>query len=307
MKKQRLLHPDTQKLIDRLPFEIHGYKCESVLGSGAFSSVFKCYQPTCSRYFAAKAIPLEFEGPDHSVNVCDSESSALVQVNHPNIVKLYDSFREDNHLFLILQYCEHGSLQSRVKSGRGLGSDLLIPYMSQLLNALSYLHSKSISHRDIKPANVFLDSSLRPVLADFGFAIIRRGSELLDKFCGSLQYRAPESVQQVPHCPFKADVWALGVTFYEMACGSTPWPTYSPDILHKAIVSGDYKIPDHVDKGVAGVIRAMLTVDPAKRLSADELLRFPLFKEPREQKPSHARKQPHRDTPLCALMDFDPS
>ncbi|OHT15751.1 CAMK family protein kinase [Tritrichomonas foetus] len=211
------------------------------------------------------------------IDVVNSEINALVRLNHPNIIKLYDSFEENDHLFMILQLCENGTLSSIIKNSRGIDPQLLVPFMKQILSAVAFCHSQKIAHRDIKPANVFLDGYTRPLLADFGFATIIQNDALTKKFCGSFPYRSPENLQQLPHDAFKSDIWALGVTFYEMATGGSPWPTHAPDSASKAILSGSYHIPEWVPKTISGVIKKMLVVDPNSRFSAAQLLESPFL------------------------------
>lgn len=265
----------TVSLINSLPFESNSYKFTELIGAGSYAAVFKCYHIKFNKVFAAKVVEMHKE-EDESIDVSQSELFALKRLNHQNIIKLYDSFNDKGHLFIILQHCEQGTLTNIIKPSHGIEPSLLIPYMKQLLSALAFCHQAKIAHRDIKPENVFLDSYRRPLLADFGFAVFFNDQKI-NKFCGSLRYRSPEIVQQQPHCPFKADIWALGVSFFEMASGISPWPINQPEALHKAISSGKYKIPETVPRQIADVIRKMLVVNPDLRPSADSLHELPIF------------------------------
>lgn len=269
------LPPATVSLINSLPFESNSYKFTELIGAGSYAAVFKCQHVKFNKVFAAKVVEMH-KIEDESIDVSQSELFALKRLNHPNIIKLYDSFNDKGHLFIILQHCERGTLTSFIKPSHGIEPSLLIPYMKQLLSALAFCHQIKIAHRDIKPENVFLDSYNRPLLADFGFAVFFQDPKI-NKFCGSLRYRSPEIINQQPHCPFKADIWALGVSFFEMASGTSPWPINQPDALHKAITAGKYKIPETVPRAIAEVIRKMLVVDPESRASAESLLELPIF------------------------------
>ncbi|KAK8887550.1 hypothetical protein M9Y10_038599 [Tritrichomonas musculus] len=269
------LPPATVNLINSLPFETHSYKFIELIGAGSYAAVFKCFHVKFEKCFAAKVVELHNEDDD-SIDVSQSELFALKRLDHQNIIKLYDSFNDKNHLFIILQYCERGTLNNLIKPSHGIEPSLLIPYMKQLLSALAFCHQIKIAHRDIKPENVFLDSYFRPLLADFGFAVLF-SDQKIRKFCGSLRYRSPEIFQQQPHYPFKADIWALGVSFFEMASGTSPWPINQPESLQKTILSGKYKIPERVPRQIADVIRKMLVVDPDQRASAESLLDLPIF------------------------------
>lgn len=269
------LPPATVSLINSLPFETNSYRFIELIGAGSYAAVFKCEHIKFKKTFAAKVVEMH-KVEDESIDVSQCELFALKRLNHPNIIKLYDSFTDKGHLFIILQYCERGTLTSIIKPSHGIEPSLLVPYMKHLLSALAFCHQIRIAHRDIKPENVFLDSYNRPLLADFGFAIFLQDQKI-NKFCGSLRYRSPEIINQQPHCPFKADIWALGVSFFEMASGTSPWPMNQPDALHKAIIAGKYKIPETVPRAISEVIRKMLVVDPESRASAESLYELPIF------------------------------
>lgn len=277
MEVKRRLEPPTQALVNDLPFTLRDYVFEEVIGHGSFSVVFKCRHIGNSLEFAAKCVSTEYESENHTVNVYRSEYSALSRLNHPNIIKLYDCFEERHHRFMILQLCSNGSLKDMIKPRRGMDKSLLLPFMKQLLEAVAFAHSQRVAHRDIKPPNVFIDPFERPVLADFGLSLVSEPGTLSEQYCGSFHYRSPESLRQHAHCPFKSDIWSLGVMFYEMACGSSPWPCHSRELLHGAIVSGDYHVPRYVDSRVADIIRKMMAIDPNARPMARDILKLSFF------------------------------
>ena len=272
---------ETLSLVKSLPFQANSYHFVDLIGTGSYAAVIRCHKKNCHIQFAAKIIFQHNEHDDdestpNSFNVCNNELKALMTLNHQNIIKLYDSFHHQNHLFMILQLCDKGTMKKKIKNSRGLDQELLIPYMRQLLNAIAFCHQRKIAHRDVKPDNVFMDLYDRPLLADFGFAITVN-EKLIKSSCGSYPYRSPENLQAIPHCPFKDDIWALGVTFYEMATGTSPWPTNAPEKIQNAIMSGSYYLPDRIPSVAAQIIRRMLVVDPNKRANAQELLSLPMM------------------------------
>lgn len=272
-------NPETARIINSLPFTINGYQLSEVIGTGSYAVVFRAHHNGYKLDFAAKMISTKQSWATNGDFECESEINALKQLYHQNIIKLYDSFTYKNHLFLILQLCEAGTLKKLIAPNIGMPQKQLIQFMHQLLSALSYSHSHHIAHRDIKTANIFLDSHNRPLLADFGFANFLNQDEQVNNFFGAIIYRSPEIIRQEPHDPFKADVWALGVTFYIMACGTEPWPTYSQSLVRETILAGTFEIPETVDIQIAEIIRAMLIVDPTSRPSVDDILNLPFFSD----------------------------
>ncbi|OHS93959.1 hypothetical protein TRFO_11420 [Tritrichomonas foetus] len=234
-----------------------------------------------------------------------AEIDSLKSLNHPNIIKLYDYFESPTHTILILQYCNGGTLDLLIKPGRGLSSRLVVPYMKTILETVRFCHSKNIAHRDIKPHNFFIDGYGRPILGDFGLS--RFQASLYSRcttFGGSALYRSPEIIQHLPHDPFKADIWSLGVLFFQMVSGCDPWPTKDSHAMKYSIINAEYFIPSNVSASVSNVIRLMLTLDPMKRPTADEILGHPLFTTAEDILNIREQQQTVKKGPLCSLVDF---
>jgi serine/threonine protein kinase len=151
--------------------------------------------------------------------------------------------------------------------------------LRQILSALAHCHSLGIAHRDLKPANILIDHYGRPKLADFGLSCFVHASMDGPKFAGSLSYMAPELVtRQEKSDLFSADIWSLGITFYVLFVGMTPWPRLvKPNELTAAIVKGVPEFPETIKLPVRNLLQRMLMTDPAARATAAELLSDPLF------------------------------
>ncbi|KAK8876027.1 hypothetical protein M9Y10_006211 [Tritrichomonas musculus] len=244
----------------------HGYEYKRNLGTGAFSTVFLCHRKKYSQDFAVKRTIRH--------GVTEFEYNAMVSLHHPNIVQLYDSFNDDSAHYLVMEYCPNGTL---IDKGI-LSYEKFIFYAKQILEALSFCHSLNIAHRDIKPDNIFIDQYDHIKLADFGMANIFHNNCKTSEKCGSFCYVAPEMFRFREIDPFKADIWALGITFFYMVTGTVPFTFVSKDDLKEKILFGelDFYLYDF-DPEICFLIRKMTEKNVKLRPTAEKLLKFPIF------------------------------
>lgn len=254
----------------------HNYELKDKIGSGGFASVYKCKNTRYNETFCVKVIELP-EDAKKSLSVSfDSEFQTLVKIIHPNIISIFDHFQSDHCLYLILEYCPNGSIADLIaKNGGPIELPQLIDLFRQILQAISYIHSIGIAHRDIKPQNILLDMRNRPKLADFGLAEFYQANQKeKGRFAGSLAYMAPELVLKKEFDPAAVDIWALGISFYQMSVGTLPWTS---NLIHQEISTGFVFIPNTLDAQVTALLRKMLQSEPGRRASANKLLELPIF------------------------------
>lgn len=286
--------PTITPLISALPFQKNNYEFLTVLGIGGSSVVFKVHSNKYrSTFFAAKVIPKSFG----SVLL---DLAALKSLIHSYIISIYDFFEDEQNFYLITEFCSNGSLSNLIKSGQICSKGDMIFYMKKLANAIYFCHSKGIAHRDIKPSNILLDSYGRPKLIDFGicemlyaddiladdenddtgyFEARRKGQvKLIKKFYGSAPYLSPEIILKEPYDPFMADVWSLGVTFFEIVTGSLPWNPESGKMMSDAICQSNIIFPQSTHPHFQQLIKAMTQVDPKKRPTMKLIFECSLFK-----------------------------
>lgn len=281
-------------LIARLPFEIHDYKFVSVIKVGKSSITFKVIKNNISAIFAAKVTPKNLKS---SIQNFD----ALKYLNHPYIILVYDFFEDDLNNYTIFEFCPNGSLSNLIKSEKIRSKNEKLFYLKKIMDAINYIHSKGIAHRNIEPKNFLLDEYGRPKLTNFGFCEMlyfnsdyvfdadlndgyykagKKGKiKLINKFFGSCPYLAPEIILNEPYDPFSADIWSLGVTFYEIVTGYHPWINQSENEMKDCICQGSILFPDSTPKPVRYLIQSMLQVDPCQRPTMKSIARFPLFKK----------------------------
>lgn len=251
----------------------HGYEYKNTIGKGGFSNVFLCHSKKYDFDFAVKRAIKN--------KLTLDEYNTLISLTHPNIVRLYDAFEEESAQYLVMEYCPIGSINQKGK----LSYEQFVNYSKQILEALSYCHSLNIAHRDIKPENIFLDQNNNVRLADFGMAKHFDFDDKSDEKCGSLKYFSPEMFQFKEVCPFKADIWALGVTFFSMATGNYPFKGNSPDDLKQNVIKGNFDFDKYdVDARIRFLIMKMTQQNPDLRQIPEKLLKLPMYNPLTSQK-----------------------
>lgn len=259
----------------------HNYQLIELLGSGGFACVYKVWSEQYNMYFAAKVF--DIRGPTLSGNISSytAEIQALMQLSHKNILSVYNHFSGKDYIYMILEFCPNGNLNDHIKE-KGMNPEKMGEVCKALVSALSYCHSLRIAHCDIKPSNILFDAHDRLKLADFGLSHKSVGTTRAHRFAGTKLFIAPEVIKLKVHDPFKADVWSLGITFYLMATGHTPWPTHSTTECLNAIKNGKFEIPEDVHPLYANIIKLMLSIDPNDRPNMSELVSYPFDIEVKE-------------------------
>lgn len=246
----------------------HGYEYIEQIGRGGFSHVYLCLSRKYNQNFAVKRTIKS--------KINEYEYEALVSLVHPNIIKLYDFFSDDNSEYLVMEYCSNKTLKQK---GR-LNYDQFVYYAKQILDALNYCHSKKLAHRDIKPGNIFLDLYEKVKLADFGMSKICIEENKAKYMCGSLTFLSPEILESKEICPFKADIWALGITFYYMITGRLPFVSISIEEMKQFVIYGEISLNDYdVDPQIKYMIKKMTEKNQKNRPTAEQLLKLPIFSQ----------------------------
>lgn len=215
------------------------YQIIEKLGEGGMATVYKAYDKRLETEVAIKVIRVESIPPDFLGEVLtrfDREAKSLARLTHPNIVKVIDYGEFEFMPYLVMEYLPSGTLKSKIKGPIPYqkAARMLIP----IAQALDFAHRQGIIHRDVKPANILVAADGAPMLTDFGIAKILNEDNTTDLtsssvMVGTPEYMAPEQVsgKRVDH---RADIYALGVVFYEMITGRRPFVADTPlAILYK--------------------------------------------------------------------------
>nr|XP_018667615.1 serine/threonine-protein kinase 10 isoform X5 [Ciona intestinalis] len=255
--------------------------CE--LGDGAFGVVYKARHKVDGRLAAAKIIECRAEEDLEDFAV---EINILASCNHPNIVKLLDAFYFEMNLWVLIEFCDGGALDSiMLELERGLEERQIQVVCKKTCHALQYLHQNKIIHRDLKAGNVLLTMDGEVKLADFGVSALNtRTMQKRDTFIGTPYWMAPEVVmcetfKDTPY-NYSADIWSLGITLIELAQTEPPNHDLNPVRVLLRVAKSEpptLDIPSRWSKEFSSFISRCLVKDPTKRASLSELLNHPFL------------------------------
>jgi len=249
------------------------------MGEGSFGAVAKAKCKRTKTERAVKTIDLKSV---RNPAKFEREIQIQKQLDHPNVVRLYETFRDARKLYLVMELCTGGELFDRIVDDAPHGFDEIraATYIRQMLAALCYLHASNIAHRDVKPENFLLadrskDAHLK--IIDFGLASAFEAGQMLKTKAGTAYYVAPEVLQA--NYGEKCDIWSCGVISFILLCGYPPFSgNTDPQILAKVKEgSFEFRSPewDGISSGCKNLITQMLTLDVSCRPSAAELLQNP--------------------------------
>jgi serine/threonine protein kinase len=204
-----------------------------LLGEGGMGVVYKARQPKLDRIVALKILSAECSRDPAFAERFQREARALAKLNHPAIVAVYDFGQSDGLYYFLMEYVDGVNLRQAL-DGKQLASRDALGVVTQICDALQYAHDEGVVHRDIKPGNVLLDKRGRVKIADFGLAKLMgkaAGDQKLTQsrvVMGTPHYMAPEQLERPLEVDHRADIYSLGVVFYEMLTGELPIGRFSP-------------------------------------------------------------------------------
>ena len=201
------------------------------LGRGGMGAVYKARQPRLDRLVALKIISPEKQGEPQFAERFEREARALARLHHPNIVTVYDFGEVQGNFYLLMEFVDGLTLRQLMQT-RKLSPVEALGIVPKICEALQYAHGQGIVHRDIKPENILLDKAGCVKIADFGIAKILgdggRTNLTAEQVVGTPHYMAPEQVEHPQAVDHRADIYSLGVVFYEMLTGELPLGKFAP-------------------------------------------------------------------------------
>uniref|UniRef100_A0A8C7J672 calcium/calmodulin-dependent protein kinase n=1 Tax=Oncorhynchus kisutch TaxID=8019 RepID=A0A8C7J672_ONCKI len=248
---------------------------------GAFSVVRRCVKKSSGQEFAAKIINTKkLSARDHQK--LDREARICRLLKHSNIVRLHDSISEEGFHYLVFDLVTGGELFEDIVAREYYSEADASQCINQILESVQHIHQHDIVHRDLKPENLLLASKMKGAavkLADFGLAIEVQGDQQAwFGFAGTPGYLSPEVLRKDPYGK-PVDIWACGVILYILLVGYPPFWDEDQHKLYQQIKAGAYDFPspewDTVTPEAKNLINQMLTINPSKRITADQALKHP--------------------------------
>ncbi|XP_052335207.1 calcium/calmodulin-dependent protein kinase type II subunit gamma-like isoform X8 [Oncorhynchus keta] len=251
------------------------------LGKGAFSVVRRCVKLCSGQEYAAKIINTKkLSARDHQK--LEREARICRLLKHSNIVRLHDSISEEGFHYLLFDLVTGGELFEDIVAREYYSEADASHCITQILDSVHHIHQHDIVHRDLKPENLLLASKCKNAavkLADFGLAIEVQGDQQAwFGFAGTPGYLSPEVLRKEAYGK-PVDIWACGVILYILLVGYPPFWDEDQHKLYQQIKAGAYDFPspewDTVTPEAKNLINQMLTINPAKRITAQEALKHP--------------------------------
>ncbi len=261
-----------------------------LLGAGGMGAVYQARQPALDRFVALKVLPADADGGANFTERFNREARALARLNHPHIVTVHEFGQAGGLNYFLMEFVDGANLRQLEQASR-LSPREALQIIPQICDALQYAHDEGVVHRDIKPENVLVDRKGRVKIADFGLAkILGHDSEAArltveGQVMGTPHYMAPEQVARPLAVDHRADIYALGVVFYEMLTGDLPLGKFAPpsrkvqvdvrldEIVLRALENDPerrYQQASEVKQRVATVVETPAAAGAPKAAAAEE-------------------------------------
>ncbi|KJP87718.1 CAMK/CAMKL protein kinase [Plasmodium fragile] len=291
-----------KKLCDTLLyFRLKNYIILEKINTGSVGQVHLALDKSTDTLVAAKAIDKStVQGDEELFQKLKEEISISCRMNHPCVVKTTNVLETRDKIIQIMEYCDGGDLISYVRNKVHLEELSAQYFFRKIVQGLQYMHRNNVSHRDLKPENIFLCkrqlsqrektlirigklpscSEYELKIGDFGASCVNEKNKLHHDIVGTLSYAAPEVLGCKTTCGYssqKADVWSLGIILYAMLFGLLPFDNEGKDLkeAYNSIIKNKIVFPKHrvnrISMNARNLLSGMLTINPANRLSLDEV------------------------------------
>lgn len=240
------------------------YLVEELVGQGGMGEVYAAFDEELSKRVALKTLHLHLSSDPAARERFRREVLHLREIQHPNVIRIYDFGRDGDLFFYTMELLEGKSLAGQIAESGPFSTQETTRIAGAVLDGLNAVHQLGIIHRDLKPSNVFYTSSGRVVLMDFGIAIASGQATLTNPegVLGSLDYMSPEQLQGEALTP-RSDYYSFAVLLYEMCAGRQPWEGTSP--ISRAVQRAAAPQPISLPGALGRTIDACLATSPERR------------------------------------------
>ncbi|KAK3097997.1 hypothetical protein FSP39_015178 [Pinctada imbricata] len=257
------------------------YEIERTIGKGNFAVVKLATHIATKTKVAIKIID-KTQLDDDNLTKIFREIKIMKLLKHPHIIRLYQVMETERMLYLVTEYASGGEIFDHLVAHGRMNEKEARKKFKQIVAAVSYCHSRHIVHRDLKAENLLLDANLNIKIADFGFSNFFSSNNMLKTWCGSPPYAAPELFEGKEYAAPGVDIWSLGVVLYVLVCGALPFDGSTLMSLRGRVLGGKFRVPFYMSTECENLIKQMLTVDPAKRITIDQILNHRWMKQGEE-------------------------
>ena len=276
--------------------EVDEYTLQETIGKGAFAETFLGSKKGSTQKYAIKKFKKKSNYEEVIKKFIEEGISILKDIDHPNIIKLYEKKDKENEFYAIEEYCNGGDLKKfldeYLKEKKAPFSEEIVQHlMKQIIDAVKYLHGKKIMHRDLKPEHILLNYAdeksrenkdiMKATIKIIGFDIAThlKEGQLADDIAGTFAYMSPyilnfskdHSKEKNIGYDEREDIWSLGITCYKLLTGKCPYNSKTTADLVNKLNKGDYYLPLTLSKEAVSFLNSMLQYNSEKRLTAAQL------------------------------------
>uniref|UniRef100_A0A0N4ZCJ0 non-specific serine/threonine protein kinase n=1 Tax=Parastrongyloides trichosuri TaxID=131310 RepID=A0A0N4ZCJ0_PARTI len=265
----------SKKSIDMTTALENSYILGERLGNGGFGDVYLATHMLTGGKVAIKIIDKKKHAKE--LRFVRKEEEALKNLVHQNISRLYEHIENEHYLYFVMEFCNGGEMFDYIIKKQRLEENEARHFFRQLIQAMSYVHEQGYCHRDLKPENILLTNDLKLKVIDFGLCAkpndLRK--DMLTDYCGSPAYAAPELFEEKPYLGHQIDIWSMGIILYALLCGCLPFEDEKMENLRAKVTKGVLKFPPFLSLESRNVLTGLLTVNPRRRISMEELIVHP--------------------------------
>ena len=260
--------------------KISDFDIKKELGSGAFGHVYLVVHKQTNAQYAIKAIDKRNKMNVEETPYFKREIEVMYKVHHPNVVKLYGHFEDNNYCYFLMEYISKGNLYGLIPKDnkKRINTKVVATIMKDVISAVYYLHNMNppIIHRDIKPENILLNDGLVAKLTDFGWSNYIFNGIKRTTLCGTPVYMAPEIIREQPHDE-KVDIWCIGVLLFELTTGTLPFQGETTEALKNNILNLKISWPKDINLDAKNLIIKILKIEPDQRISLTDIIQHDFF------------------------------
>ena len=280
VKSRFLPVPESASLGLEPEAKITDFEIIKELGSGSFGSVYLAKHKVTKAEYAIKAIDKRNKENIEEKPYFRREVEVMYKIHHPNVVKLYGHFEDNNYCYFAMEYISKGNLYQLLPTDKKkrVSTKVASSLIKDVISAVYFLHHMTppIVHRDIKPENVLLAEGLIGKLTDFGWSNYIESDQKRTTVCGTPIYLAPEIWEDKGHDE-AVDIWCIGVLLFELVTASVPFNGNDINTLKENILNLKISWPKDINTDAKNLIMKILKKDPKERLPLEDMMKHPFI------------------------------